>query len=186
MTNDERKAAELKEMEDKEDLEADKAKAKAAAAKPTDDILTYYNIEKKRIGFGTLADGVYACESKLTGEKFCVKILDINILKETDKGKYFREVSLLKTVVHPAIVDFERYFYNTEKFYILTELCKGGELFNEVNKRRTKKLPKLTEKQVHDIMKDLLSAVSALHSNGIIHRDIKAENICFPIKGNFD
>jgi len=38
---------------------------------------------------------------------------------------------------------------------------------------------KFTPKQVHNIMRDLLSAVTYMHENNVIHRDIKLENIRF-------
>lgn len=54
----------------------------------------------------------------------------------------------------------------------MTELCKGGELFDEIVKRG-----KFSERDAAVLMKQTLSCINFCHSNNIIHRDIKPENI---------
>jgi len=65
--------------------------------------------------------------------------------------------------------------YETPKvIYIVTELCSGGEMTQYVSQR-----DELRTEDVSRIAYQLLSAVNHCASNGVIHRDIKAENVMF-------
>merc|ERR1712157_93819 len=77
-------------------------------------------------------------------------------------------------------------FENGEDVHIVTELCRGGELFDEILKRA--KLgkqnsdalsPCFDEATAVPIIRSLLEAVSYLHKHDIVHRDLKPENILF-------
>jgi calcium-dependent protein kinase len=61
----------------------------------------------------------------------------------------------------------------------VTELCTGGELFEEITKRTS-----FSEKDAAIIIKQVLSAVSYCHSKNICHRDLKPENILMDLKNN--
>ena len=61
----------------------------------------------------------------------------------------------------------------------MTELCTGGELFEEITKRST-----FSEKDAAGILKQVLSAMSYCHSKNICHRDLKPENILLDSKNN--
>ena len=76
---------------------------------PNSDFFQHYT-PGKLIGQGTICDGVFNCESNMTGEKFAVKILSKNILKPFDKLRYLKEVQLLRQIDHPNIIRFENYF----------------------------------------------------------------------------
>ena len=64
------------------------------------------------------------------------------------------------------------FFEEVKRLYIVLEYCKGGELFNEIVKRKY-----LSETHAAHIMHQIFSAVDYLHSKNIMHRDLKPENI---------
>ena len=57
-------------------------------------------------------------------------------------------------------------------YYVVTELCSGGELFDEIVKRQS-----FSERDAALIMHQVLSAVVYCHTKNICHRDLKPENI---------
>ena len=61
---------------------------------------------------------------------------------------------------------------------MVTELCRGGELFDEIQKRRG-----FSEKDAAEIMAQVLRAVIYCHANDICHRDLKPENILIETDG---
>lgn len=63
--------------------------------------------------------------------------------------------------------------------FVYKRYCSGGELFE-----RLKKLNQFSEDIAANVMKQILSAVSYLHSQNIVHRDLKPENIIFESKKN--
>lgn len=72
--------------------------------------------------------------------------------------------------------------YEDSKYlYIVTELLEGGELFDELIRRR-----KFTEKDCGKIMRQLLEALSYCHSQNIVHKDLKPENILLAKKKKID
>ena len=75
------------------------------------------------------------------------------------------------------ILNVYEYYEDETHLYIVTELCTGGELFDKVIEKK-----RLTEEEASVIMEQVLSAVVFCHTRGIVHRDMKPENIIFANK----
>jgi len=71
-------------------------------------------------------------------------------------------------------------FYEDKKnFYIITEFCDGGELFDKIVEKGV-----FNESDAAWVMKQLISAVNYIHTSSIVHRDLKPENILLDTKKN--
>lgn len=101
--------------------------------------------------------------------------------KEVTRLKY--EVEILSTLDHPNIVQLYETFndHKRNKFYLVTEKCAGGELFDVIIERGAQGL---SEKEAAIIMKQVLSAVFYCHKNRVAHRDLKPENILLESPNN--
>ena len=78
----------------------------------------------------------------------------------------------MRQLDHPNIVRLYEVFQDDKRFYLVTELCQGGELFEAITKRTH-----FNEQVAASIIKQILSAIAYCHSKSIVHRDLKPENI---------
>eukprot|EP00829_Urostomides_striatus_P009634 TRINITY_DN2126_c0_g1_i1.p1 TRINITY_DN2126_c0_g1~~TRINITY_DN2126_c0_g1_i1.p1 ORF type:complete len:159 (+),score=30.23 TRINITY_DN2126_c0_g1_i1:95-571(+) len=84
------------------------------------------------------------------------------------------EIKILQKLDHPNLVRFYEFYQDEDNYYLVTELCKGGNLLSMLET-----LTNFTEKTAAKIMREILIAVDYCHKNNIVHRDIKPENILF-------
>ncbi|KAJ3506384.1 hypothetical protein NM208_g16084 [Fusarium decemcellulare] len=132
--------------------------------------------KKAKYRFGrTLGAGTYGVVREADGPtgKVAVKI----ILKRNVKGNeqmVYDELEMLQKLKHPHIVKFVDWFESRDKFYIVTQLATGGELFDRICEQG-----KFTEKDAAETIKQVLLAVDFLHKNQIVHRDLKPENLLY-------
>ncbi|EJS43890.1 cmk1p [Saccharomyces arboricola H-6] len=136
---------------------------------------------KKNYVFGkTLGAGTFGvvrqARNSDTGEDVAVKILIKKALKgnEIQLQALYDELDILQRLHHPNIVAFKDWFESKDKFYIITQLAKGGELFDRILKKG-----KFTEVDAVTILIEILSAVQYMHSQNIVHRDLKPENLLY-------
>ncbi|KAH8144684.1 uncharacterized protein LAJ45_11277 [Morchella importuna] len=123
----------------------------------------------------TLGAGTYGIVREADGPegKVAVKI----ILKKNVKGNeqmVYDELRLLQRLHHPHIVQFRDWFESRDKYYIVTQLATGGELFDRICE-----YGKFTEKDASQTIREVLQAVDYLHSVNIVHRDLKPENLLY-------
>ena len=126
----------------------------------------------KKIGTGTFGE-VRLCYHREINIKRAVKIIRKDLLpNQSLRDNLDKEVSILRSLDHPNIIRMYEFFEEVKRLYIVLEYCKGGELFNEIVKRKY-----LSETHAAHIMHQIFSAVDYLHSKNIMHRDLKPENI---------
>lgn len=127
---------------------------------------------EKTLGAGTF--GVVKRAKHIpTGEDVAIKI----ILKKTLHGNdqmVLDELAMLKMMHHPHIVAFKAWFESKEKYYIVTQLATGGELFDRICD-----YGQFTEKDGVSTIREVLEAICYLHERNIVHRDLKPENLLY-------
>ena len=129
----------------------------------------YSLIEK--IGAGKFSS-VYKAFSKKSGNKYAVKIIEKSKLTSEELGLLKNETSIMKILNHPGLLSLHESFETLEAFYHVIELVEGLDLYQYIIRHDF-----LEEIEVSKIMKKLLLALFQLHNIGIVHRDLKAENV---------
>jgi tRNA A-37 threonylcarbamoyl transferase component Bud32 len=106
-----------------------------------------------------------------------------------------REIHILSKVAtnHPNILQLVDFHEDETHVHIVTERYTGGELFDVIAEHSTTTSGNagggggcLSERYAASIIKSVLEAVDYLHSMGIVHRDVKPENILFETKRDDD
>ena len=122
-----------------------------------------------KLGSGSFGS-VYLAKNKFTNEKVAMKQIKKSSANLLSDGEITDEIEILKNLDHPDIVRIIESFNTKNSYILITEYCEGGELFDQVKNQ-------LSETQIAVIFKQILSGLAYLHSNNIVHRDLKLENI---------
>ncbi|KAM0950536.1 putative protein kinase CAMK-CAMKL-CHK1 family [Dioscorea sansibarensis] len=132
----------------------------------------------RQLGQGTFAKVYYARNIKTT-QSVAIKVIDKEkVLKVGLMDQIKREISVMRLVRHPNIVQLYEVMASKTKVYFVIEYVKGGELFNKVAKG------KLKEDVARKYFQQLIDAVDFCHSRGVYHRDLKPENLLLDENGN--
>ena len=124
------------------------------------------------LGEGTFAS-VYRVQNIYTDVICAMKIINKspNCSDENEK-EILNEINILRTMDHPGVLKIFEFYSNKDSYSIVTELCPGGELFQQIIKKGP-----FNEKYSAYIMYQLFSAINYCHKLNIVHRDLKPENI---------
>ena len=133
---------------------------------------------------GKISSGYYGTVNKayIKGDKskfYAVKTIAKENLSQKNLKNLICEIQVLAKLDHPNIVKYYETYDDDKNFHLVMELCEGGELFERIVKNK-----RLSEKTAAEILFKLTHAISHCHSRGIVHRDMKAENVLFETKSN--
>ncbi|MDW0111828.1 Stk1 family PASTA domain-containing Ser/Thr kinase [Sporosarcina saromensis] len=131
------------------------------------------------IGEGGMSK-VYLAHDIILGRDVAIKVLNYDFVNEQDMKKRFQREALSATsLTHPHIVNIFDVGEDEELHYFVMEYIEGQTLKKFIHTNGP-----LNPEQAVSIMRQLVSAIANAHHNGIIHRDIKPQNILMDTDGD--
>ncbi|KAK7549154.1 calcium/calmodulin-dependent protein kinase-like protein [Phyllosticta citricarpa] len=95
--------------------------------------------------------------------------------KTVERANILKEVQIMRQLDHPNIVKLVDFSESRQYYYIVLELCPGGELFHQIVR-----LTYFSENLSRHVIVQVAKALEYLHEEaGVVHRDIKPENLLF-------
>ncbi|GIZ39650.1 hypothetical protein CKM354_000302500 [Cercospora kikuchii] len=133
----------------------------------------YRNLIK--IGQGA-SGGVYTAFE--VGTNKCVAIKQMNLEQQPKKDLIINEILVMKDSKHKNIVNFMDSFLVKGDLWVVMEYMEGGSLTDVVT------FNMMSEGQISAVCRETLHGLQFLHSKGVIHRDIKSDNILLSLEGS--
>ena len=128
-----------------------------------------------KIGQGA-SGGVYTGYEKGTSRLVAIK--QMNLDQQPKKDLIINEILVMKDSSHPNIVNFIDSYLVTGELWVIMEYMEGGSLTDVVT------FNIMSEGQIAAVCRETLKGLQHLHSKGVIHRDIKSDNILLSMDGN--
>ncbi|CAN1309477.1 CBL-interacting serine/threonine-protein kinase 9 [Linum perenne] len=126
----------------------------------------------RTVGEGSFAKVKFA-KNVDTGDSVAIKILDREqVLRHKMVEQLKREISTMKLIKHPNVVNIYEVMASRSKIYIVLEFVDGGELFDKIANHG-----RLREDEARKYFQQIINAVDFCHSRGVYHRDLKPENL---------
>lgn len=137
----------------------------------------------KVIGRGTFARQVALARHTETQDVYVVKTLDKSkLLQRKQVAHTLTEKKVLEKMNgHPFIVKLHSAFQTDRDLNFVLEYCQGGELFFHLQQQYSQKFD---ENTTRFYSAEVLAALSELHANGIVYRDLKPENVLLDAHGH--
>jgi len=130
---------------------------------------------------GELGDGAFGKvhkarnreDQRLAAAKICV------LENEDELEDFMVEIDILAEMSHQNVIHLYEAFYYQDKLWMMLEYCDGGALDSIIMDLEKG----LTEKQIAYVCREICEALLYLHSNRVIHRDLKAGNVLLTADG---
>lgn len=116
---------------------------------------------------------VLLAKDRRTKEKFAVKVIRKDRTELRNQTLIQREMDILRLVNHKNIVRLYDLFETDDKLYFVLEYMPGGALYEVLAKGEIH----FSEERASHILKDVLEGLVYLHEKGIVHRDVKPDNL---------
>ena len=132
------------------------------------------------LGKGSFGIVLHVFDNKLKMD-MALKVIDKTGKKNSYINKMKDEISILRKLNHPNIVNYYGFIETNNQLMIKMEYIKYGTLKNWINNREN-----INEEEASTIIGRILSAIEYLHGKQICHRDIKPENIMISRKNDLN
>ncbi|KAI7845929.1 hypothetical protein COHA_000475 [Chlorella ohadii] len=139
---------------------------------------------------GVLGEGGYStvrvATHRETGEQFACKVITLpkagrgnDDCTVPSRESVMKEIDALLDLDHPNVVGLKEYFVDQSKVYLITELLRGGALLEAVLEKGH-----YSEADARAVFRQLILAIQYLHSQGVVHRDVKLDNLLLVSPGD--
>ncbi|XP_050299292.1 RAC serine/threonine-protein kinase isoform X2 [Anthonomus grandis grandis] len=133
----------------------------------------------KVLGKGTFGK-VILCKEKATSKLYAIKILKKDVIIQKDEVAHTQtESRVLRTTNHPFLTSLKYSFQTNDRLCFVMEYVNGGELFFHLSREKV-----FSEERTKFYGAEIISALAYLHSQGIIYRDLKLENLLLDKDGH--
>ena len=127
----------------------------------------------RTIGQGQFGDVLLVRDRRPPNVLYALKAIFSRINSDDEEAAHL-EVQVLSSLNHPNIVKYEGSFFHNDMFHIVMEYCEGGDLAGIIKSRTSRPF---SETQILDWFVQLSMAVDYVHSEHILHRDLKSNNV---------
>lgn len=158
-----------KDPKDNEDI----VKRLQAICTDADPTRLYRNLVK--IGQGA-SGGVYTAYQVGTNLSVAIKQMDLD--KQPKKDLIINEILVMRSSRHPNIVNYIDSFLYKNDLWVVMEYMEGGSLTDVVTANL------MTEGQISAVSRETAKGLEHLHRHGVIHRDIKSDNVLLSLVGD--
>lgn len=129
----------------------------------------------EKMGDGAFSNVYRAKDTTGEYDEVAIKVVRKFEMNSTQRANILKEVQIMRQIDHPNIVKLVQFSESRQYYYIVLELCPGGELFHQIVR-----LTYFSEDLSRHVILQVAKAIEYLHeTSGVVHRDIKPENLLF-------
>ncbi|KAI9847689.1 MAG: hypothetical protein M1837_001937 [Sclerophora amabilis] len=129
----------------------------------------------EKMGDGAFSNVYRAKDTTGQMDEVAIKVVRKFEMNSSQRANILKEVQIMRQIDHPNIVKLVDFSESRQYYYIVLELCPGGELFHQIVR-----LTYFSEDLSRHVILQVAKALEYLHEEkGVVHRDIKPENLLF-------